>query len=165
MEKDSMQQGITIDNTQEDLKNTSLTFYIGDILYGLPLTNVLEIINMQPIAKVPGTPAYVKGIINLRGGIVPIVDVRLKFGLQEKEPDEFTSVIITVLGEITVGLIVDRVSNVFRTANAEQSKLPEFATVNRNRYLTSVMRSNDQLVMNLNCETILEDDNVINVAI
>ena len=155
---------LPVDATAEELKNTSLTFYIGDTIYGLPLTNVVEIISVQPIAKVPGTPPYVKGVINLRGGIVPLVDVRLKFGQMEKEYDEFTNVIITVLNEMTVGLVVDRVSNVVRSDNVDVSSLPEFSTVNTNRYMTSVSRSGDNLIMNLNCETILEDDNILNLA-
>lgn len=155
---------LQLDATQEELESTSLTFYIGDTLYGLPLTNVVEIIGVQPIAKVPGTPAYVKGIINLRGGIVPLVDVRLKFGQLEKEYDEFTNVIITVLGEMTVGLVVDRVANVVRSENVNISSLPEFSTVNNNRYMTSVSKMGNQLIMNLNCETILEDDNILNLG-
>lgn len=155
---------LPIDTTMEELESTSLTFYIGNTLYGLPLTNVVEIIGVQPIAKVPGTPAYVKGIINLRGGIVPLVDVRLKFGQMEKEYDEFTNVIITVLGDITVGLVVDRVANVVRSENVDISALPEFSTVNTNRYMTSVSKLGNQLIMNLNCETILEDDNILDLG-
>ncbi|MDL2252578.1 chemotaxis protein CheW [Ruminococcaceae bacterium OttesenSCG-928-I18] len=155
---------LPLDATEEELKSTSLTFYIGDTIYGLPLTNVVEIISVQPIAKVPGTPAYVKGVINLRGGIVPLVDVRLKFGQPEKEYDEFTNVIITVLNDMTVGLVVDRVANVVRSESVDISQLPEFSTVNTNRYMTSVSRTGDNLIMNLNCETILEDDNILNLA-
>ncbi len=157
---------IPTDLTQEELENTSLTFFIGETVYGLPLINVLEIISVQPIAKVPGTPEYVKGIINLRGGIVPLVDVRLKFGLPERAYDDQTNIIITVLGEIMVGLVVDRVSNVVRAEDVTTSNLPEFSTVNANRYMTSVARLRDSntLIMNLNCETILEDDNVLNMV-
>lgn len=145
---------------EDELAGQSLTFYIGDVMYGLPLTNVLEIISVQPVAKVPGTPAYVKGVINLRGGIVPVLDVRLKFGQAEREYDDQTNIIITVLDDITVGLVVDRVSNVVRPeAVNDTSALPEFNTVNSNRYMTSVSRVGSQLVMNLNCATILEDDN------
>ena len=163
-EKDLMNLSDEGTDIQEDLQNTSLTFFIGDTMYGLPLTNVLEIINVQPIAKVPGTPMYVKGVINLRGGIVPIVDVRLKFGQMEKDYDEFTNIIITQLGDITVGLVVDRVSNVVRSEAVDISSLPEFSTVNTNRYMTSVSRMGSQLIMNLNCETILEDDNILNIG-
>ena len=148
---------------QDELEGKSLTFYLNDTMYGLPLTNVLEIINVQPIAKVPGTPAYVKGVINLRGGIVPLVDMRLKFGQPEREYDDQTNFIITQLGDIQVGLAVDRVSNVVKADPMEISSLPEFSTVNTNHYMTSVSRVGNKLVMNLNCETILEDDNVLQI--
>lgn len=155
---------LTVDVTQEELETTSLTFYIEETMYGLPLTNVLEIISVQPIAQVPGTPNYVKGVINLRGGIVPVVDVRLKFGKPARAYDEFTNIIITVLGDITVGLVVDRVANVVRQGDVDTSSLPEFSTVNSNRYLTSVSKAGNQMIMNLNCETILEDDNILHLG-
>ncbi|NLW79515.1 MAG: purine-binding chemotaxis protein CheW [Ruminococcaceae bacterium] len=157
-------QVIDISVERDELEGKSLTFFIGDTMYGLPLTNVLEIIGVQPIATVPGTPAYVKGVINLRGGIVPLVDVRLKFGQMPREYDDQTNVIITVLDDITVGLVVDRVSNVIKAEAVDTSSLPEFSTVNNNRYMTSVSRVGDMLVMNLNCETILEDDNILHIG-
>ena len=149
---------------EDDLASKSLTFYVGDTLYGLPLNNVLEIISVQPIAKVPGTPAYVKGIINLRGGIVPVVDIRLKFGREERPYDDLTSIIITLINSMTIGVIVDRVSNVVRLDQVSMSGLPEFSTVNTNRYMTSVSRLGDELIMNLDCETILEDDNILTMV-
>lgn len=153
---------LTMDKTtQDELEGKSLTFYIADTMYGLPLTNVLEIINVQPIAKVPGTPVYVKGVINLRGGIVPLVDMRLKFGQPAREYDDQTNFIITQLGDMQVGLAVDRVSNVVKADAVDISTLPEFSTVNTNHYMTSVSRVGGHLVMNLNCATILEDDNIL----
>ncbi len=145
----------------DELEGKSLTFYIGETMYSLSLTNVLEIINVQPIAKVPGTPIYVKGVINLRGGIVPLVDMRLKFGQPERDYDDQTNFIITQLGEMQVGLAVDRVSNVIKADAIDISSLPEFSTVNTNKYMNSVSRIGDVLVMNLNCENILEDDNIV----
>ena len=153
-----------LNSATDDLEGKSLTFYIGDIMYGLPLINVLEIISVQDIARVPGTPGYVKGVINLRGSIVPLVDVRLKFGQMEREYDDQTNFIITQLGDMHVGLIVDRVSNVVKAETIDVSSLPEFSTVNTNRYMTSVSRIGDRLVMNLNPATILEDDNILHLG-
>ncbi len=159
-----MNNGMTATEVDE-LAGQALTFFIEDVMYGLPLTNVLEIISVQPIAKVPGTPEYVKGVINLRGGIVPVLDVRLKFGQMPRDYDDQTNIIITVLGDMTVGLVVDRVSNVVRSeAVNDTSALPEFRTVNSNRYMTHVSRVGNRLVMNLNCETILEDDNILHIG-
>jgi purine-binding chemotaxis protein CheW len=148
----------------DELEGKSLTFCIGDTMYGLRLANVLEIIHVQPIAMVPGTPPYVKGIINLRGSIVPLVDMRLKFGQPEREYDGQTNFIITQLGDMQVGLAVDRVSNVVKTDTVDVSSLPQFSTVNTNHYMTSISRIGTTLVMNLNCETILEDDNILNIG-
>lgn len=157
---DSMRTSLAPD-AQDELEGKSLTFYIGETMYGLPLADVLEIIGVQPIAKVPGTPPYVKGIINLRGGIVPLVDLRLKFGQPEREYDDQTNFIITQRSDMQVGLVVDRVSNVVKADAVDVSSLPEFSTVNTNHYMTSVSRIGNRLVMNLNCETILEDDNIV----
>lgn len=155
---------MTEEELEDELAGKSLTFYIDDIMYALPLTNVIEIINVQAIAKVPGTPAYVKGVINLRGSIVPLVDVRLKFGKMERDYDDQTNFVITQLGDMQVGLAVDRVSNVVKADTVDISSLPEFSTVNTNRYMTSVSRIGGRLVMNLNAETILEDDNILNLG-
>ena len=147
-----------------ELDGKSLTFFIGETVYALPLENVIEIINVQPVANVPGTPCYVKGVINLRGSIVPLVDVRLKFGQPEREYDDQTNFVIAQLGEMQVGLAVDRVSNVIRADAVETSSLPEFSTVNTNRYMTSISRVGEHLVVNLDVETILEDDNILHVG-
>ena len=152
-------------NAKDDLEGQSLTFFIGDTMYGLPLTNVVEIIDVYPITSVPGTPAYVKGVINLRGSILPLVDIRLKFGQPEREYDDQTNIIVTVLDDVSLGMVVDRVANVVRAeAVNNTSALPEFSTVNSNKYMTSVSRVGSQLVMNLNCETIMEDDNILNLG-
>ena len=143
----------------DELTGKSLTFYLGDTLYGLPLKNVLEIIGIQPVTRVPGTPNYVKGVINLRGSIVPLVDVRLKFGQPERPYDGQTSIIIAQLNDMQVGLVVDRVANVVAPDPADISGLPEFATVNANHFITGISRVGNTLVMNLDCEAILEDDN------
>ncbi len=144
------------------LQNTYLTFYINGTLCSFPLANVLEIIDVQPITRIPGTPPYVKGIINLRGGIVPLIDLRLKLGKKEKTYDDVTSVIVTTYNEYTVGMIVDEVCNVVRAEEVTLTTLPEFDTVNANDYLSSVAKCGDDLIMNLDCETLLQDDAKIN---
>ncbi len=164
MSKSAVAAEVAQAGEKNELQGRSLTFFISDVIYGLSLTNVVEIIEVLPIAKVPGTPMYVKGVINLRGSIVPLVDVRLKFGQEPREYDDQTSVIITVIGDITVGLVVDCVSNVVQAETIDTSSLPEFRNVNANRYISSVSRVGDRLVMNLNCETILEDDNILNIG-
>ena len=142
----------------DDLAGKYLTFYISDAVYGIELLNVLEIISIQAVTTVPSTPVYVKGIINLRGRIVPVLDVRLKFGQEEKEYDERTCIIVINIDEMMVGLIVDSVSEVVDFSGDELSDLPEFSSLNQNRFIKSISKAEGKLVLNLDCETFLQDD-------
>ncbi|MEG1953437.1 MAG: chemotaxis protein CheW [Hydrogenoanaerobacterium sp.] len=142
----------------DDLAGKYLTFYIANAVYGVELLHVLEIISIQGITTVPSTPVYVKGIINLRGRIVPVLDVRLKFGQEEKEYDERTCIIVINIDEMMVGLIVDSVSEVVDFSGDALSNLPSFSNVNQNKYIKSISKAADKLVLNLDCKTFLQDD-------
>ncbi len=141
-----------------ELDNMALTFRVGESTYGLPLANVLEIINVQPVTPIMSSAPHIRGIIDLRGVIVPVVDARIKFGLGEREYDEQCSFIITQVGDARVGLAVDRVINVATLDEAGTQPLPEFATVNSNRHIKNVSRIDGNLVMILNAETVLDVD-------
>ena len=143
-----------------DLEGVYLTFYIADAVYGVELIHVIEIISIQSFTTVPGTPQYIKGIINLRGRIVPVVDVRLKIGISEKEYDDKTCIIVVELGDTIVGMIVDSVSEVVSFDGSDLAGLPEFANVNSREYLSSISKVGDRLVLNLDCEKFLNDDAV-----
>src|SRR6056297_2364197 len=88
-----------------------LTFYLGDEGYGLEILKVQEIIGLQTITKMPGTPPYVKGVINLRGKVIPVVDLRLKFGMPEQETTRKTCIIVVQVKRqemnLIIGLVVD----------------------------------------------------------
>lgn len=97
---------------EDTLHSLFLTFSIADQSYGMETRYVSEIVGMQEITAVPEAPRFVRGVVNLRGNVIPIVDVRLRFGMEEKEYDERTCIIVTTVGEIIVGLVVDQVSEV-----------------------------------------------------
>lgn len=143
-----------------------LTFYIDDTIYGVALNNVLEIIGNQKATRVPGIPSFVKGIINLRGRIVPVIDARLKIGAEEIEYDERTCVIVINWNESLVGLIVDRVAEVNDFNNEQLSSIPDFSNLNNNKFLSSICKVGERLVLILDCDKFLSDDiNVSSVAI
>ena len=96
----------------DELRGRFLTFYIDDTFYSIELCHIIEIISIQPTTYVPGLPDYFKGIINLRGKVVPVIDVRLKFGQPAREYDDKTCIIIVTIHDMQVGLIVDRVAEV-----------------------------------------------------
>ncbi|MDD3429071.1 MAG: chemotaxis protein CheW [Oscillospiraceae bacterium] len=150
----------TVSALGNDLAGKYLTFYIGNCTYGVELVHVIEIIGIQDATSVPGVPAYIKGIINLRGRIVPVIDVRLKIGEEEKAYDERTCIIVINWQESLVGLIVDSVSEVIDFSADQLSALPEFSNVNTKKYLSSVCKTGNRLVLNLDCEKFLTDDTV-----
>lgn len=135
-----------------------LTFTLGESTYGLELMDVRDIITLQPITSVPYVPPYVAGVINLRGKIIPIIDIRMRFDLPSIEYDERTCIIVVELENVEVGMIVDRVSEVITFAPESLSLIPDFDKYNNNKYLSSIGRSGDSLVMNLDCRRIFEDD-------
>lgn len=145
--------------TEDDLTGRFLTFYIDNAVYGIELTHVIDIISAQEVTNVPSTPAYVKGIINLRGSIVPVIDVRLKFNIPEREYDDHTCFIVVDIDDMQVALIVDTVDEVVNLDNQVTASLPEFNNVNTKEYLRSISKVDNHLVLNLDCEKFLEDGN------
>jgi purine-binding chemotaxis protein CheW len=103
-----------------------LTFCLAEEEYGLEILKVREIIGMMAITGVPGTPGFVKGVINLRGKVIPVVDLRLKFGLPEKERTEETCIIVVNVGTVETGIIVDKVSEVMDIAAGDIEDTPSF---------------------------------------
>jgi purine-binding chemotaxis protein CheW len=97
------------ENTQAD---KYLLFNLGDEIYGIPITHVINIIELQKITEVPDTPEYIKGVINLRGSVIPVMDLRLRFRLAERTYDDRTCIIIVKIAEKSVGFICDTVAEV-----------------------------------------------------
>lgn len=97
---------------RENLDDMYLTFAIGEEHYGVSITMVTEIVGLQKIMSVPDVPHYIKGVINLRGKVIPLMDVRLRFGMEEKPYDDRTVVIVLQVNNAPIGMIVDGVSEV-----------------------------------------------------
>ncbi|PWK60385.1 chemotaxis protein CheW [Roseicyclus mahoneyensis] len=100
------------DHEDTGIDTMYLTFPVGDETYGVPITLVTEIVGMQRVMSVPDVPHYIRGVINLRGKVIPLMDVRLRFGMAERAYDDRTVVIVLDVGNAPVGLIVDGVSEV-----------------------------------------------------
>lgn len=103
-------------DTEDTMKDKFLTFWIGDEEYGMGIEFVTEIIGVQKITKVPDMPHFIKGVINLRGRIIPVVDVRARFGLPERAYDERTCIVVIHVNNQTTGMIVDQVNEVSNIA-------------------------------------------------
>jgi purine-binding chemotaxis protein CheW len=113
-----------------DREGKYLTFSLAGEEYGIGILKVKEIIGMMPITTVPRTPAFVKGVINLRGKVIPVVDLRLKFGMQEIGYTERTCIIVVEIrsqtGSVLIGIVVDSVSEVLNIKGSEIEETPTF---------------------------------------
>jgi purine-binding chemotaxis protein CheW len=124
-------------------------------LYGVPIACVQEIIRMQPITVVPNSPAFVEGMTNLRGRVIPVMDLRARFGLEATTTNGHTRIVVAELGEHTVGLIVDGVSEVLRVAADMIEPPSSLVTTADSAYLRGVAKLEDRLILLLNLACIL----------
>lgn len=145
---------------EDTLKGKFLIFTIDKEDYGIEIKNVLEIVGMQPITAVPQLPEYIKGMINLRGKIIPVMDVRLRFKKKEIEYDDRTCIIIIQMDEIYVGFIVDRVSEVMNISEDEFAEVPELGSNSKNKYISSIGNTKSGVKIILDCNKIISDDEI-----
>ena len=134
-----------------------MTFHIGDQVYGIEIAYVVEIIEMQHITKIPHVPSYIKGIINVRSKVVPIVDIRARFGKPEIPYTSRTCIIILAMGEISVGIIVDSVADVEDIHSSDISATPENKAVNTNEFIQYMIRSGNDVKLILDVAKLLDE--------
>ncbi len=131
---------------EDTQKDKYLTFTLGEELYGIDIRAVIEIIGIMPITKVPEVPPYVQGIINLRGKIIPVVDMRLRFGQEYRPYSDRTCVIIISVNDVLIGLIIDGVSEVLTIPENSIVPPPELKSV-RNRYVKNIGKLSEEKVV------------------
>jgi purine-binding chemotaxis protein CheW len=132
-----------------------LTFFLDGEEYGLEILKVREIIGRMPITRVPRTPASVLGVINLRGKVIPVVDLRSKFGLAPQPEGDRTCIIVVQARGLEFGVIVDRVSEVADVAASEVEEPPEFGTEVDTRYLLGLAKSGGRVKLLLDIDEVL----------
>lgn len=145
-------------NEEDDMSGRFLTFEINKETFGVELRNVMEIIGIQPITEVPEMPDYFKGIINLRGKIIPVMDVRLRFKKPEVEYTDKTCVIVINVGGISVGLIVDCVSEVCSIPEEDIEEKPEISSKCSRGYIKSIGKIGIKVVLLVDCEKLLNEE-------
>ncbi len=150
------------DEDNEDTQaNKYLFFRIGKESYGIGIRFVIEIIELQTISEVPDMPRYVKGVINLRGKVIPIVDLRLRFDMEEREYDNRTCIIVTEVDGVLVGCLVDTVEEVMEIPEKAIEPPPNFRTTSgRDRYISGMGKAGDSIKILLDVEKIVKDDNL-----
>lgn len=140
---------------EDTTKDKYLTFIIDGEDYGIDICHVIEIVPVSAITWVPETPEEVKGIINLRGSIVPVIDVRTKFRKEEKAYDEWTCIIVIEFDEYTVGLIVDTVNEVLLIPEEAISSPPNAKLKYQNKFIKNIGKIGDKVQLLLDVEKFL----------
>lgn len=152
-----------LDQEEDTQRGKYLTFVLDRESYGIEIRFVTEIIGIQPITEVPELPAYIKGIINLRGKIIPVMDVRLRFKKPAREYDDKTCVIVVDIEEISVGLIVDSVSEVLAISDSDIVPPPEL-NKSGSTYIKQIGKVGNEVRLLLDCNKLLSEDEVENIS-
>jgi purine-binding chemotaxis protein CheW len=137
-------------------------FQLGNETYGLDIATVHEIIRMQPITKVPKAPIYVEGIINLRGRVIPVIDLGERFGLAKKDQDKNNRIVVVNLQDTTMGIIVDAVTEVLSIPVDVIESVSDIVTSSNSDYLDGIANLKDKMVILLKLDRLLfgEEDNL-----
>ncbi|KPP96458.1 MAG: chemotaxis signal relay system purine-binding protiein CheW [Bacteroidetes bacterium HLUCCA01] len=152
--------------TQETSQNESklnveggkfLTFFLGKEEYALEILKVQEIIGMMPITPVPNMPGYIRGVLNLRGKIIPVMELRIRFGLMPVEDTEETCIVVVQSGSYLMGVVVDKVSEVAEIDTKQIEEVPTLGGAMHNEYLSGIGKFENSVKLLLDVEKVLFD--------
>ncbi len=155
----NQQIGLTTDGSQ------FLTFQLGEELYGVDILRVQEIKGYTAVTRIPNTPPHIKGVLNLRGTIVPIVELRTKFGMPTIDYTMFTVIVVVVVREKIMGLVVDAVSDVLNIDRKDIQPAPQFGAKVDVSFLNGIGKSGDKLVALLDMDRLLSDSDLQDSAV
>lgn len=153
-----------LDYEEDTQKGKFLTFILGNETYGIEIKYVTEIIGIQPFTEVPELPEYIRGIINLRGKIIPVMDVRIRFKKAFREYNDRTCVIVVDIKDISIGLIVDSVAEVL-SISEDQIVIPPDISKGGNKYIKGIGKTGNEVKLLLDCNKLLneDDESIINI--
>lgn len=138
------------------MEHQLVIFELANELYGIPISMVESIIKMQAITQLPQTPAYMKGVTNLRGSVLPVLDLRTRFGLPAGQDTRQSRIIIVSMGNVKVGVIVDGVSEVLRVADELIEPLPPMVNSVNSVFLKGIVRQERRLIILLELSKALD---------
>lgn len=147
----------------ESLAGKYLTFFLAEEEYGVDVLNVQEIISMVNITNVPKTPPFVKGVINLRGLVIPVVDLRLKFDMNSMEYSKKTCIMVVEVQRsdekvTSMGLIIDKISEVLTLESSDIDPPPEFGMTIKTEFITGVAKRGETIKILLDIHSVLSDE-------
>lgn len=146
------------DNMGDSQKDRFLTFPVDDATNGIEMHYIKEIVGLQAITEIPTMPGYIKGILNLRGFIISVMDVRLRFGKDQRDYDDRTCVVIIEISGSSMGLIVDRVYEVLSIPVEDITVIPDVRYTTANRFMKNIGKSSGNVVLIVDCENLLKEN-------
>jgi purine-binding chemotaxis protein CheW len=149
---------------KEERAGKYLTFWLGGEEYGLEILKVREIIGMMDITSVPRTPRFVRGVINLRGKIIPIIDLRVKFGMEVAERTEMTCIIVVDVGSLEMGIVVDKVSEVMDIGAEEIEDAPSFGVAVDTNFILGIGKTGNKVTILLDIGKVLTRGETLEIA-
>lgn len=152
------------EDDEDTQKNKYLTFHLAEEDYGIEIVYVTEIIGIQKITEVPDMPEFIKGVINLRGKVIPVMDVRLKFKLKEKKYNERTCIIVVDINNTSVGLVVDEVSEVINIPEEQVEPMPQAGRSASSRFIQGIGKVGEDVKILLTVEKLLYEEELDQIA-
>jgi len=141
-----------------------VSFNLADETYGIEITKIREIILVNEITQVPETPHYIKGLINLRSSVIPVIDLRTKFGLSEDNLTSNSRIMVLNVENRTIGIIVDSVSEVLRVTQDQVSPAPPTVACVGNEYITGLVMLDHELLILLNVDRLFGQEEIAGFA-
>ena len=152
---DYMEHDISMLNADD---NQFVTFTLAEEEYGVDILRVQEIIGYKGFTKIPRVADFIKGVLNLRGTVVPVVDLRRKFAMDEKDYDKFTVIMIVEVAGRVIGIIVDAVSDVVSLDSDDIQPTPRFSEKIRTEFIKGMGRKEDKFIILLDIDKVLSDE-------
>lgn len=148
------------DEDEDTQKDKYLTFRIAGDEYGVEIRCVIEVIGMQKITHVPDLPDFVRGVINLRGQVIPITDVRMRFGLEIRDYDDRTCIVVVNVNNTFVGLVVDTVSDVLDIPEENIEPPPKVSRKSGSHYIQGIGKKDEDVKIILDVQKLLYDEDM-----
>ena len=160
-ETENVGTAVSAEESMSSVAGKYLTFLLGDEVYGLEIIKVQEIIGMQSITRIPNTPCHLKGVVNLRGKVIPVIDLRLRFGMESMEVSRKTCIIVVQVSTgdtpVTMGIVVDEVSEVLEISAGEIESAPSFDTNVETSFILGMAKTEDAVRILLDIDKIMAE--------
>ncbi len=160
----SIEDDLLDEDDEDTQKNRYFTFQVGEEEYGLEIMHVIEVIGMQKITEVPDMPDFVKGVINLRGQVIPVMDVRTRFKMSPREYDDRTCIVVINIKDTAIGMVVDKVSDVIDIPEDQVDPPPKISRSAGSRFIKGMGKADDKVKILLDAGKLLYDEELEQVT-